>query len=74
MTSSEPKPGAGLGVKNLSRKALNSGNGSSLSKSKSVDLGNGVELTEEMIAEFRECFNLFDKSGDGSVSADEIGE
>lgn len=45
-----------------------------LKKAKSVDLGDGVELTEEMIAEFKECFQLFDKSGDGSVSASEIGE
>ena len=42
-------------------------------KRKSVDLGDGVELTEEMIAEFKECFALFDKSGDGSVSAEEVG-
>lgn len=45
-----------------------------LTKAKSVDLGDGVELTEEMIAEFKECFTLFDKSGDGSVSVDEVGE
>jgi len=45
-----------------------------LAKAKSVDLGDGVELTEEMIAEFKECFTLFDKSGDGSVSIDEVGE
>uniref|UniRef100_A0A061S2P4 Calmodulin n=1 Tax=Tetraselmis sp. GSL018 TaxID=582737 RepID=A0A061S2P4_9CHLO len=49
-------------------------NNSSGSRSKPVDLGDGLELTEEMVAEFKECFTLFDKSGDGRVSAEEISE
>jgi len=51
-----------------------SGGNGGLKKSLSVDLGDGVQLTEAMIAEFQQCFELFDKSGDGSVSAQEVGE
>jgi Ca2+-binding EF-hand superfamily protein len=31
-----------------------------------------VELTEDAIKEFREAFALFDKDGDGSISAQEV--
>ena len=32
-----------------------------------------AELTEEQIAEFREAFSLFDKDGDGTITAKELG-
>lgn len=31
------------------------------------------ELTESQIADFREAFSLFDKDGDGTISAKELG-
>ena len=31
------------------------------------------QLTEEQIAEYKEAFALFDKDGDGTVSAKELG-
>lgn len=31
------------------------------------------QLTPEQIAEYREAFQLFDKNGDGSISAAELG-
>ncbi len=31
------------------------------------------ELTEEQIADFKEAFSLFDKDGDGTISAKELG-
>lgn len=31
------------------------------------------QLSQEQIAEYREAFQLFDKDGDGSISANELG-
>ena len=31
-------------------------------------------LTDEAIVEFREIFDIFDETGDGSISNDEIGK
>mmetsp|Transcript_118450 Transcript_118450/g.205743 ORF Transcript_118450/g.205743 Transcript_118450/m.205743 type:complete len:172 (-) Transcript_118450:140-655(-) len=33
----------------------------------------GVNLTEDQIEEFKEAFALFDKDGDGTITADELG-
>eukprot|EP00440_Ansanella_granifera_P053452 gb/GFBE01057950.1/.p1 GENE.gb/GFBE01057950.1/~~gb/GFBE01057950.1/.p1 ORF type:complete len:166 (+),score=79.35 gb/GFBE01057950.1/:1-498(+) len=32
-----------------------------------------ISLTEEQVAEFQEAFGLFDKDGDGSITAEELG-
>ncbi|RCI05313.1 Calmodulin-like protein 1, partial [Rhizopus stolonifer] len=31
------------------------------------------QLSQEQIVEYREAFQLFDKNGDGSISANELG-
>merc|ERR1719217_1275246 len=33
----------------------------------------GVNLTEDQIEEFKEAFTLFDKDGDGTITAEELG-
>merc|ERR550537_1984237 len=33
----------------------------------------GVNLTEDQVEEFKEAFALFDKDGDGTITADELG-
>ena len=33
----------------------------------------GDQFTEEMIAEFKEAFSLFDKDGDGTITPNELG-
>lgn len=33
----------------------------------------GVNLTEDQIEEFKEAFSLFDKDGDGTITAEELG-
>eukprot|EP00462_Mataza_sp_D1_P018554 CAMPEP_0175138228 /NCGR_PEP_ID=MMETSP0087-20121206/10231_1 /TAXON_ID=136419 /ORGANISM="Unknown Unknown, Strain D1" /LENGTH=98 /DNA_ID=CAMNT_0016421105 /DNA_START=87 /DNA_END=383 /DNA_ORIENTATION=- len=33
----------------------------------------GVDLSEEIIAEFKEAFALFDKNGDGTITTKELG-
>ena len=44
------------------------GGGSSSHKDKQVE-----EYTEEQLAEFKEAFSLFDRDGDGTIDADELG-
>ena len=44
------------------------GGGSSSHKVKEVE-----EYTEEQLAEFKEAFSLFDRDGDGTIDADELG-
>ena len=36
------------------------------------DITSGLQLTEQQISEFREAFSLFDKDGDGHVTAKEL--
>mmetsp|Transcript_42786 Transcript_42786/g.118185 ORF Transcript_42786/g.118185 Transcript_42786/m.118185 type:complete len:161 (-) Transcript_42786:209-691(-) len=33
----------------------------------------GVKLTEDQVEEFKEAFALFDRDGDGTITADELG-
>ena len=46
------------------------GGGSSSHKDKDKQV---EEYTEEQIAEFKEAFSLFDRDGDGTIDADELG-
>ncbi|KAH0789842.1 Calmodulin [Histomonas meleagridis] len=40
---------------------------------KAQDMSEDLNLTPEQIAEFREAFNIFDKDGDGRITAKELG-
>eukprot|EP00931_Biecheleriopsis_adriatica_P087608 TRINITY_DN62048_c0_g1_i1.p1 TRINITY_DN62048_c0_g1~~TRINITY_DN62048_c0_g1_i1.p1 ORF type:complete len:167 (-),score=68.35 TRINITY_DN62048_c0_g1_i1:177-677(-) len=40
---------------------------------KTAGFGGAISLTEEQVEEFQEAFGLFDKDGDGSITADELG-
>ncbi|KAH0794233.1 Calmodulin [Histomonas meleagridis] len=40
---------------------------------KAEDMSEDLNLTPEQIAEFREAFNIFDKDGDGRITAKELG-
>mmetsp|Transcript_42448 Transcript_42448/g.51462 ORF Transcript_42448/g.51462 Transcript_42448/m.51462 type:complete len:166 (+) Transcript_42448:617-1114(+) len=45
-----------------------------ISQEKSTDLAKLAEqLTESQVAEFKECFSLFDKDGSGTVDTSELG-
>jgi len=44
------------------------GGGSSSHKDKELE-----EYTDEQLAEFKEAFSLFDRDGDGTIDADELG-
>ena len=41
-------------------------------KEKPINVAQELQLTEQQISEFREAFQLFDKDGDGHVTAKEL--
>jgi Ca2+-binding EF-hand superfamily protein len=43
------------------------------SSSKKSIVSDASQYTEEQIAEFKEAFSLFDRDGDGTIDADELG-
>ena len=46
--------------------------GTGNTKTKVDNLMQELDLTEEQIDHFRECFNLFDKDGNGEVDVEEL--
>ena len=52
--------------------APSGGSGSGNTKTEIDNLMQELDLTEEQIDHFRDCFNLFDKDGNGEVDVEEL--